>query len=322
METGTKIENRFELVQKSDTIFEGVRPLEKFLEQNRSVYGGEFIAQAMYAAWKTVPGEEFTPNSLHAYFLKVGNNGSVIRYEVKKNNDGKNFCNRTVECYQTETDALCVVYMMSFSKKNDRNKLRSDHKSLEEGKFSLDFQKKPNFYFDKYLKKIDNINYIEHTHGFFHHALPPEFFDTTLPPNYKNVSLSDREFGMFFRVSDDLTVAKDVIKSKFLLLSYISDSFYLPSIYRALGHPIGPGMMKDVNISLDHCVNFHDANFDPTQWMFMSWSYDRMVNNRVLVSCFIYTLDGTMVASIRQEGLSFISKETLLGSDAPGIPKL
>lgn len=54
----------------------------------------------------------------------------------------------------------------------------------------------------------------------------------------------------------------------------------------------------------------------------MSWTYDRMVNNRVLVNCFVYTLDGAMVASIRQEGLSFISKDTLLGSDSPGIPKL
>jgi len=70
------------------------------------------------------------------------------------------------------------------------------------------------------------------------------------------------------------------------------------------------------------CVNFHDVNFDPTKWMFMSWIYDRMVNNRVLVNCFIYTLNGAMVVSIRQEGLSFISKDTLLGSDSRDIPKL
>lgn len=76
---------------------------------------------------------------------------------------------------------------------------------------------------------------------------------------------------MFFRVNDDPTGAKDVRKSKFLLLSYISDSFYLPSIHRALGYPIGPGMMKDVNISLDRCVNFHDINFDPVQWTSISW---------------------------------------------------
>jgi len=138
----SRIENHSKLVQSSSTVYEGVRPLEKFLEQNRSVYGGEFISQAMYAAWETVRDEEFTPKSLHAYFLKAGNNASVIRYEVKKVNDGNNFCSRTVECYQTETNALCVVYMISFSRRNDRNKLRSDLKSLKEGTFSLEFQKK------------------------------------------------------------------------------------------------------------------------------------------------------------------------------------
>lgn len=101
----------------SENVFEGANPLKKIVKQKSEVYGGEFVAQVINAAWETVPNQEFTPNSIHTYFLRADNMESVILYEVKKTIESKSFIARTVECYQTATDTLCVVLMILFARK-------------------------------------------------------------------------------------------------------------------------------------------------------------------------------------------------------------
>lgn len=130
----------------------------------------------------------------------------------------------------------------------------------------MDFQKRPKKK-NKYRNSVDDLPRLDIE--FFNYACPEKFFNVNLPPNYDNVTVPDREFGVFFHLSDDLNDAKNVTKSKFLLLAYISDSFYFPALSHCIGNPAGPKMMKEFKVSLGHCVNFHDINFDPTQWLFM-----------------------------------------------------
>ena len=59
------------------------------------LYGGQIVAQALRAADLTVrPGH--APNSLHAYFLRMGDPDEPVRFEVERLRDGHSFVARQV----------------------------------------------------------------------------------------------------------------------------------------------------------------------------------------------------------------------------------
>lgn len=64
------------------------------------VYGGQVAAQALWAAAQTVdPG--YLPHSLHAYFIRGGEPGEPIRFEVDRIRDGRSFVTRRVVARQS-----------------------------------------------------------------------------------------------------------------------------------------------------------------------------------------------------------------------------
>ncbi len=65
---------------------------------SRQVFGGQVLGQALSAASYTV--ENFTVHSLHAYFLRAGDIGAPILYEVDRARDGRSFSNRRVVAVQ------------------------------------------------------------------------------------------------------------------------------------------------------------------------------------------------------------------------------
>lgn len=68
-------------------------------DRTRSVYGGQFLAQALMAAAATVePGR--LPHSLHAYFVRAGLPQTPISYRVERVRDGRNFSHRNVVATQ------------------------------------------------------------------------------------------------------------------------------------------------------------------------------------------------------------------------------
>jgi len=64
------------------------------------IYGGQVVAQALWAAMKTVE-EKFSPHSLHAYFIRGGAINEPVRYEVDRLRDGRSFCTRAVVARQS-----------------------------------------------------------------------------------------------------------------------------------------------------------------------------------------------------------------------------
>jgi acyl-CoA thioesterase-2 len=77
------------------SVFEGRSPGGR----TRSVFGGQFLAQALVAAGRTVPPDR-RPHSLHAYFLRAGNPSVPIRYEVDEVRDGRGFSHREIHASQ------------------------------------------------------------------------------------------------------------------------------------------------------------------------------------------------------------------------------
>jgi len=64
------------------------------------VYGGQVVAQALWAALQTVE-EGFHPHSLHAYFIRGGDPTEPIRYEVDRLRNGRSFCTRATVARQS-----------------------------------------------------------------------------------------------------------------------------------------------------------------------------------------------------------------------------
>ena len=82
-----------------------LEPLEKNLFRGQSrdfgtgrVFGGQVLGQALYAALRTVEGR--VAHSLHAYFLREGDQGAPIIYEVDRARDGGSFSSRRVVAIQ------------------------------------------------------------------------------------------------------------------------------------------------------------------------------------------------------------------------------
>ncbi len=72
-------------------VFEGRSPHGR----SRSIFGGQFLGQALMAAGATVAGDR-APHSLHAYFVRGGDPTVPIRYEVDLIRDGRSFSHRQV----------------------------------------------------------------------------------------------------------------------------------------------------------------------------------------------------------------------------------
>ncbi len=64
------------------------------------IYGGQVIAQGLWAAMQTV-GEEYLCHSLHAYFIRGGQLNEPVRYEVDRLRNGRSFCTRSVVARQS-----------------------------------------------------------------------------------------------------------------------------------------------------------------------------------------------------------------------------
>ena len=64
------------------------------------IYGGQVIAQALYAAAATVPAER-PVHSLHAYFILGGRLDEPVRFEVDRVRNGRSFMTRRVVARQS-----------------------------------------------------------------------------------------------------------------------------------------------------------------------------------------------------------------------------
>ena len=63
------------------------------------VFGGQVIAQALQAAQRSIGGEKIA-HSLHAYFMRPGDEGHPIVYRVVRDFSGRSFANARVIAMQ------------------------------------------------------------------------------------------------------------------------------------------------------------------------------------------------------------------------------
>ncbi|CAF3193685.1 unnamed protein product [Rotaria sp. Silwood2] len=101
-----------------------------------SVFGGQIVGSAIYAAQKTLLSNH-PLHSIHSYFLAAADNSSAITYTVKRLRQGKSFEARSVTAVQD--DKIVFESEMSFHRKEQGN-LAHQPAMPNVGKFSFDIK--------------------------------------------------------------------------------------------------------------------------------------------------------------------------------------
>ena len=97
MENLAALYEKIKLRKKAENKFEG----DNFFTPWGRVYGGQVLAQALHAAYQTVPSDRHA-HSLHSYFILGGNLALPVSYEVDIIRDGGSFTTRRVIAKQND----------------------------------------------------------------------------------------------------------------------------------------------------------------------------------------------------------------------------
>lgn len=248
-------------------------------------FGGQVVAQALAAALATVP-EDRPAHSLHAHFLRPGDSGGDMTFDVERLRDGRSFSTRqvmatqkghkllvaTVSC-QADEPGLDHQYPMPGVPGPEG--LRSEQAIREEQAARTDVQ---------WLGPV--------TLGHMKVELRPVW-----PRDF--VSPAKRAPQQHFWARPIEPVPEGLAMRQ-AMLAYISDMMLLSTAL--LPHGIYWTTTAMDSASLDHAIWFHrEPRFD--DWMLWSTETPWTGAARGLTRGAFYDRDGRLVASVAQEGL-------------------
>jgi acyl-CoA thioesterase II len=270
-----------------------LEPLEVNLFRGRSpqsrwqrVFGGQVIGQALVAACRTVDDVGARPpHSLHAYFLLGGDPKVPIIYEVDRIRDGRSFITRRVIAIQHGH----AIFSMSVS-----FHIAEDGLSHQ---FTMPNVPRPDALPSEAEIK-DRIMPLmpEPVRRYYERERPLEL----RPVEYKRYLGEKSEEGRFHvwmratgRLPDEPAIHQCV-------LAYASDMMLLDSALIPLGRTaFEPAIMA---ASLDHALWFHRP-FRADDWLLYAHDSPNLSGARGFSRGLIFARDGTLVASVAQEGL-------------------
>jgi acyl-CoA thioesterase-2 len=247
------------------------------------VFGGQVIGQAMVAACRTV--EDRMPHSLHCYFILPGDPQIPIIYEVERLRDGKSYTTRRVTAIQHGHAIFSM--MVSFHAHEDgafdhQDKMPDvptpDKLTAEEVAKQPMFREMPEF-----------------IRRYYESDRPIELRPVELG-RYFGQKIEDGRIHVWIRTAAKLP---DDPALHMCALAYASDFSLLDAAMARYGRTLfEKGMMP---ASLDHAMWFHRP-FRADEWLLYAQDSPSAQDGRGLTRGQIFRPDGTLVASVVQEG--------------------
>ncbi|MFF8189496.1 acyl-CoA thioesterase [Streptomyces bobili] len=250
------------------------------------VFGGQVAAQALVAAGRTVPADRHA-HSLHAYFLRTGDPGAPIVYNVERIRDGRSFTTRRAVAvqhgrpifalsasFQTYEEGL--DHQMPMPASPDPVTLPTSAERLR------GYDHLPRDVVERFLeaRQAIDLRYVEE------------------PPYGKFGEPREPHSQVWFRTNGKL--ADDPLLHV-VLATYVSDMTLLDSVL--LAHGRGGWAVGDVvGASLDHAMWFHRP-FRADEWLLYDQESPSAHGGRGLGQARIYTQDGQLAVSVIQEGV-------------------
>ena len=244
------------------------------------VFGGQVMAQALAAATHTV--EKSRPvHSLHGYFLRPGDVGKDILFDVEILRDGRSFSARRVQAIQNDKVIFSMISSFQINEPGVDHQLPP---KLDNG----EPEALPT------TKKI--LGEIDHPRAQFWANSRP--FDIRHYPDdlYLKVKTKQPHQSVWLKTQEPIDLPGELHSAA---LAFASDYTILESGLR--NHEISwahPGM---ASASLDHAMWFH-RQFDVNRWLLYEQQSPSAQGSRNLNLGKIYQ-DGLLVASVAQEGM-------------------
>jgi acyl-CoA thioesterase-2 len=268
-----------------------VEPLDADLYRGRNesdrpgrIFGGQVAAQSLVAATRTVgPGRR--AHSLHGYFLRPGDPTVPVIYTVQRLRDGRSFANRHVIALQRGKAIFDASISFQIGERGYEHQMPMPEAPDPE---SLPTRE------ELVRRHFDAIPEADR-----HWVARKRAIDTRhaeLPTYFGGAARSGTNLVWFrvpCRIGDDLD-------QHLHLLTYMSDMTLLDNVVLPHGRrgALGPLMVA----SIDHALWFHrPARVD--EWLLYVQDSPAATGARGFARGSIFSRDGTLVASVAQEGL-------------------
>jgi acyl-CoA thioesterase-2 len=252
-------------------------------ETSVRIYGGLVISQALAAAYRTVEGR--LCHSLHAYFIRPGDPSIPVIYEVDRARDGGSFTTRRVIAIQHGRQ----IFNMAASFQIDEPSWPHQHGMPDvPGPEGIETRAEIRAREAKKLSEAERAHFLR--------ARPIEIREIAPQDQFEPKPMSDVNH-MWMRAAGALDASPAM---HHCLLAYASDMNLLGSSLRPHGVTwVTGGVMT---ASLDHAMWFHaPIRFD--QWHLYTMDCPFTGGARGFNRGSVFAQDGTLVASVAQEGL-------------------
>ncbi|MCO5090526.1 acyl-CoA thioesterase II [Bosea sp. (in: a-proteobacteria)] len=264
--------------------------LERNLFRGRSpqstwprVFGGQVIAQSLYAASQTVEGRQ--AHSLQAYFLLPGDPEVPIVYEVERLRDGRSFTTRRVLAIQKGE----AIFAMSAS-------FHIDEPGYEH-QMPMPEVPMPEELPDRAaLAKLIDRSQHDPLQGFYQRKRPIEIRPVEIE-RYRAATGLEPKFNVWMRAVEPLPDEPAFHRS---VLAYASDLLLLDASLIAHGATVFDGKIQAA--SLDHALWFHRP-FRADDWLLYAQDSPSTAGARGFSRGLVFDRHGRLVASVAQEGL-------------------
>jgi acyl-CoA thioesterase II len=246
------------------------------------VFGGQVLGQALVAATRTVPADRAV-HSLHAYFLRPGDTSVPIVYRPEPTRDGGTFSSRRVVASQ---HGKAILYMSASFQRAEPGLDHAD--PAPDGLLSPD-------------EAPTLASVLEARSG-----RPADDWNREWAA--LDVRLAGTTGTRFWiraagKLPDDQSLHSCV-------LAYASDLTLLGA--SLLPHRLMIGDPRIQPASLDHAMWFH-RSFRADEWLLYDQASPSASGARGFATGRLFTVDGTLVASVVQEGLIRPLDDSLIG---------
>jgi len=279
MENAKELSGLLNLEKIEENIFRG----NNYPAPWGAVFGGQVLAQALHAAYQTVPEDRFA-HSMHAYFILRGDISQPIIYDVDRIRDGGSFTTRRVVAIQKgrpifNFSASFQLKQEGFDHQMEMPKVPNPETLLTDQELAATWEGKIPETFSRYAtERPIEFRPVEKIHPFSQEANRP----------FRHVWFKAKG-----KMSDSVALHQT-------FLAYASD-------YNLLGTALLPHR-QDIEYgeiqlaSLDHGMWFH-REFRMDEWLLYALDSPSSSNSRGFTRGNIFSRDGRLVASVVQEGM-------------------
>ena len=271
-----------DLEQLEVNLFRGRSPQDAW----QRVFGGQVVGQALVAACRTVDVGARPPHSLHAYFLLPGDPKVPIIYDVDRIRDGKSFATRRVVAIQHGK----AIFSMAVSFHGD------EPGGLTHQATMPDVPKPDELPGESEIRERVLPLMPDPVRRYYERARPIELRVVEFS-RYLGKAIENGRFHVWIRTTGPLPADPAIHQC---VLAYASDMTLLDTALIAHGRSVFEKTIMAA--SLDHALWFHRP-CRADEWLLYAQDSPNLAGARGFSRGLIFASDGTLVASVAQEGL-------------------